>query len=40
MVRRNVETWIKLHKNGGMQMIDKMKDMGFATRIFKAWDTD
>ena len=39
LIRRNIESWIKLRKNAGMQMLNKMKDMEFAKQIFKAWDT-
>lgn len=38
LIRRHMEDWIKQHKNAGMQMIEKLKDMEFAKQIFKAWD--
>ena len=38
-MRKNIESWIKLRKNAGMGMLNKMKDMEFAKHIFKAWDT-
>ena len=39
LIRRDMEAFIKLRKNAGMKMLEKMKDMEFAKQIFKAWDT-
>ena len=38
-MRRDLESWIKLRKNAGMVLVDRMKEMEFAKQIFKAWDT-
>ena len=40
LIRKNIEDWIKSHKNAGMSLIEKGNDMGFAKEIFKAWDTN
>ena len=39
LIRKNIEEWIKCHKNAGMSLIEKINDMDFAKQIFKAWDT-
>ena len=40
LIRRHMENWIGSRKNAGLKVLDKIKDMEYATEIFKAWDTD
>lgn len=38
LIKRQTENWIRLRKNAGMKVFEKLNDMEFAKQIFKAWD--